>query len=510
MNAVDATNQRNQNFQVKDGVSLHGLVSDPQSQALLAALHIFKSDWIEGDHLSDLRRSISRGYQFVRLPYFFSPSGADFLLECLGDTNRQIKLNEAFLGPEEKGLLARYLLELEKLSSQEPPWRALADEVAGLGARLLLVTEASRWANNLSEFVSASDRAETWMSVPAVGFLTRIQPRQFDALVFLGNPLEVTDSQARLIFTAGLSPKVDCWIPWPSSLSRQALETKLFGPLKPTISLPSFKHAQISQPSEWSIEFEQVASRVATRSAEHALELERLGTTGTEKCILLRIGESAVIPVEVSATRISTLVFDSVSGRVREDSTDWPLSGPGSIVFALVEQGEQDFLWNAAKVEMGDAYAEFDASRKHWLQILKDFVGLHGTQGSVRILTGHGVETASHLAEWLINEKFTRPRANNDFRALLDALSLDEEHIKKVMSLTSTFRGELNQVAKTARDLVCNALSTENWAELQAGETLDVLLEEFGDVVYRIGKVSSISEETYQVPASQVRRVVNQ
>jgi len=127
----------------------------------------------------------------------------------------------------------------------------------------------------------------------------------------------------------------------------------------------------------------------------------------------------------------------------------------------------------------------------------------------VRILMEHGVETASHLADWITNEKFTRPRANNDFRALLEALSIDEELIKKVMSLTSTFRGELNQVAKTARDLVCNDLSTENWTDLQAGATRDVLLEEFGDVVYRIGKVSSISEETYQVPASQVRRVVN-
>jgi len=509
MNAVDATNQRNQNFGMKDGVSFHGLVSDPQSQTLLAALQIFKSDWIEADHLSELRRSISRGYQFVRLPYFFSPSGTEFLLECLGDTNRQIKLNEAFLGPEEKDLLGRYVLELEELSSQEPPWRALADEVDGLGARLLFVTEASRWANDLSSFVSASDRTKTWTSVPAVGFLTRMQPRQFDALVFLGNPLEVTDSQARLIFTAGLSPKVHCWIPWPSSLSRQALETKLFGPLKPTIGLPSFKHAQIAQSRESSIELEQVASRVATRSAEHGLELERLGTTGSEKCLLLRIGDSDVIPVEVTATRVSTLVFDSVSGRVREESTDWPFPGPGSIVFALVEQGEQDFLWDVAKVEMGDQYAEFDESRQHWLHRLKDFVGLHGAQGAERIFTDHGVTKASNLADWLINEKFTKPRANTDFRALLEALSLDEENIKKVMSLTSKFRGELNQVAKTARDLVCDALSTENWADLQAGETLDVLLEEFGDVVYRIGKVNSISEEVYQVPASQVRRVVN-
>jgi hypothetical protein len=118
------------------------------------------------------------------------------------------------------------------------------------------------------------------------------------------------------------------------------------------------------------------------------------------------------------------------------------------------------------------------------------------------------VTTAAHLGSWLANGKFTRPSADEDFRALLQILVGTGDTINTIMGLTSKFRGQLIQIAKAARKLVCEALDSENWADLQAGENLDVLLEEFGDVVYRVGKVIEISAEVALVPSSQLRRVV--
>lgn len=509
MNIAEATELRYRNLAKGQTVTFHSLAEDQQARSLRASLRVFASEWIDSDHLSDLRRSISKGYWYVRLPYFFSPSAQETLQELISETGTQIEMNKSYLGPEEKSLLDEYLTELRRLVSTQSPWDALSSDLDELGCKLLIVTEQTRWAPYLTSFVNEANRVRDWTAVSAIGYLARLHPKDFDALVFLGSPTNISDAHSRLLLSSGLAPSTHFYIPGFTSFRGTDVETKAFGILKPHLSIPDFKQRTFSlETKETPEELEQVSMSVASKSSSRDVDLEKLGTTGNEKCILLRIDVDSVIPIEIDAARLSTLVLDPVDGKVKEQQIDWPLPGSGQVVFALIEQGEQDFLWEAAKVEMGDQFLEFDQARNYWINLLKEMVRAHGVSTTEILLKANGVSTASYLDEWLANEKFTRPRADSDFKALLSSLSLPDDEVQNVMTLTSKFRGELNQIAKTARNLVCDALNSENWKDLQAGENLDVLLEEFGDAVYRVGKVLSISEEAVMVPTSQVRRVV--
>jgi hypothetical protein len=509
MNIAEAAEFRYRNLAKGQSATFHSLAGNQQARSLRASLRVFAIEWIDSAHFSDLRRSISKGYWYVRLPYFFSPNAQETLEELISETRTQIEMNSIYLGPEEKSLLGEYLTELRQLVSTESPWAALAAELEELGSKLLVVTEQTRWAPYLTDFVNAANRAVEWTPVSAIGYLARLHPKDFDALVFLGSPTNVSDAHARLLLSAGLAPSTHFFIPGFTSFRGTDLETKAFGILKPTLSIPDFKQRSFNlETKETPEELELASLSVAAKSASRNVDLEKLGTTGNEKCILLRIDVDSVIPIEIDAARLSTLVLDPVDGKVKEQQIDWPLQGPGPIVFALIEQGEQDFLWEAAKVEMGEQFLEFDQARIYWISLLKEMVRSHGVSTTEDLLMANGVSTASYINEWLGNEKFTRPRADSDFKALLSSLSLPDHEIQNVMSLTSKYRGELNQIAKTARNLVCDALNAENWRDLHSGENLDVLLEEFGDAVYRVGKVLSISEEAVMVPTSQVRRVV--
>lgn len=509
MNIAESTELRYRNLAKGQSVTFHGLADDQQARALRASLRVFASEWIDSDHLSDLRRSISKGYWYVRLPYSFSPNAEETLQELISETGTQIEVNNIYLGPEEKALLDEYLTELSLLVSTASPWAALASDLDDLGSQLLIVTEQTRWAQYLTSFVHAANRGSDWTAVSALGYLSRLHPKDFDALVFLGSPTNVSDAHARLLLSAGLAPSTHFYVPGFTNFRGTDLETKAFGILKSPLSIPDFKQRTFSlETKETTEELERVSLSVAEKSASRDIDLEKLGTTGNEKCILLRIDVDSVIPVEIDAARLSTLVLDPVDGKVKERQIDWPLPDPGLVVFALIEQGEQDFLWEAARVQMGDQFLEFDQVRNNWISLLMELVRSQGALTTENLLKANGVSTASYLDEWLANEKFTRPRADTDFKSLLSSLSLPDVEIQNVMMLTSKFRGELNQIAKTARNLVCDALNSENWKDLHAGENLDVLLEEFGDTVYRVGKVLSISEEAVMVPSSQVRRVV--
>jgi hypothetical protein len=510
MDMVTNANVRYRNLSDPDRVFFHGLIERRQSQTLDAALQIFRGDWIDAEHLLDLRRSIAKGYWFTRLPYFFATDSESRLSDCISETSAQFELTKSYLGPGERELYSRFIQELEHLSTCTSQWPKLSSEIEALGDNLLLVTEQSRWSNDLSNFASVTGHSANWDTISSIGYLAKIYPRNFDALVFLGSPMELSGAHARLLFCSGLAPQVHCWVPGRTAINSSSLATKVFGALKPTLVLPSFQQERFSQfPPSVDEALDEASQRVAISTAQRDVELEQLGIDGNEKCLLLRLDESSVIPVEVDSARVSTLILDPVSGQIREESAEWPLSGPGAIVFALIEQGEQDFLWEAAKVEMGDKFLEFEDARSRWIKLLKEFVRQNGLATAEQKLKSSGVSTAPYLSTWIANEKFTRPRADADFKALLEVLLSDSSEINRTMTITSSFRGELNQVAKTARKLVCDALDSENWADLQSGEILDVLLEEFGDASYRVGKVISISENVVLVPSSQVRRVVS-
>lgn len=509
MDFVEAANARYDNVSNPERVFFHGLIDYQQSQVLVSALNIFRRDWINAEHLAALRRAVSKGFWFTRLPYFFSASASSKLLEFHSEVNTQIEIDKRFLGPDELDLLVTYSERILELAAAPSPRKGLSNDIAMLGNKLLVVTEQSRWSTDLRSFAAELGPETNILSVGSMGYLSKVQPGNFDALVFLGSPLEISDAHARLLLCSGLATEIHCWIPGKTSFSSRTLESHVFGTLRPTLSLPSYKQKSFEgEPVEVTADLEEVSRRVSVGHSIREVDLDPLGTAGTERCLLLRIDEDAVIPIEEDAARVSTLVLDQVSGQVREEQIDWPLSGPGAIVFALVEQGEQDFLWEAVKVEMGPQFLEFSRARDEWLGALHVFVQDVGIGQAEHELGLAGVTTSSHLANWIANDRFTRPRADLDFRALLEFLIHDQSEINRVMGLTSKFRGELNQVAKTARKLVCEALDSENWSDLQGGENLDVLLEEFGDAVYRVGKVLEISQEVVLVSPGQVRRVV--
>ena len=509
MDFVADANKRYENLANPERVFHHGLSDPAQNETLVSALNIFKSDWIHSEHLADLRRVVSKGYWFGRLPYFFSTTASSKLDELDLEVNSQIEIHKGFLGPEEVDLLTRYSTSLRALAGEPPTWEALARDLRELGDNLLITVEQSRWSNDLQSFASGIGNSANVVALGSIGYLAKVQPGKFQALAFLGNPMAISVAHSRLLFCSGLAPQTHCWIPGKSGFSTSDLENHVFGNLSPTLALPGFRPKTFAaEPAEVSATLDEVSRKVSIAASTREFDLERLGSSGTESCFLLRIDEDAVIPIEADASRVSTLVLDQLSGRVNEEQIDWPLSGSGAIVFALVEQGEQDFLWEAAKLEMGSHFYEFAELREEWLRALRVFVDSVGVNQAEYRLGLAGVATAPHLTTWLSNDKFTRPRADADFRALLNCILPDETKIIEIMRLTSQFRGELNQVAKTARKLVCEALDSENWADLQAGENLHVLLEEFGDVAYRVGKVIEISQEPVLVPSSQVRRVL--
>ncbi len=509
MDILEAANSRYRNLSGSNQIFFHSLFEANQAQALDAALRIFGTDWISLAHLEDLRRSISKAYWFIRLPYFFSLNSQGKISELSHDLCEQVDIDKRFVGPEEKLLLSNFIEQLRNLATLPTPWQTLASEIKLLGRNILLTVEQSRWQSDLRSFGEEIAPMTNVTTIGSLGFLAKMQPRDFDALVFLGNPIDVSGAHARLILASGLAQEVHCWIPGRTSFTGKSLDSHIFGSLHPTVELPSFKQKTFMNQSDKEIDgLERVSQKVSVTSISKELELESLGANGSERCFLLRIDEDSVIPIEEDASRVSTLVFDPSNGQIREEQIDWPFDSPGAVVFALIEQGEQDFFWEAAKVEMGDDYMEFALARDSWLRLLSEFVRQRGYGQAERVLEEAGVSTASHLESWLLNERFTRPRADADFRALLGCLIEDEREIEKIMRLTSRFRGELNQVAKVARKLVCDALDSENWATLQSGENLDVLLEEFGDAVYRVGKVIEISKHVVSVPSSQVRRVV--
>lgn len=509
MNFVEATDLRYQNLASGHNVTFHSMVGEPQARSLLASLKVFATEWIHSDHLTDLRRSLSSGYWYIRLPYSYSSNAQENLRELIVVTSNQIELSGIYLGPDERSLLSAYLTEITELAANEGPWTNLVTQLDQLGAELLIATEQTRWAPYLNSFVNAAGRERGWTTVPSLRSLSRLQPKDFDAFVFLGSPMDVSDAHARLLLTAGLAPSTHFWIPGFKSFRGADLESKAFGILKPTLSISDFKQRTFDLSSKERLEeLEQISLSVVSKSASWEIDLEKLATNGNQKCLLLRIDVDSVIPIEIDAKRLSTLVLDPVDGKIKEQKIDWPLGSPGPVVLALIEQGEQDFLWDSAKVEMGAKFLEFEQARDQWLGLLREFVRSHGISIAEKLLKENGVSTASYLNDWLADEKFTRPRADSDFKALLDALPLSEKEVQNVMMLTSQFRGELNQIAKTARNLVCEALNSEHWRALQDGENHNVVLEEFGDTVYRVGKVFSISEEPVMVLSSQVRRVV--
>jgi hypothetical protein len=509
MDFVKAANQRYENLLNPERVLFHSLMSLQQSLALTSALEIFRTDWINADHLSELRSAVSKSFWFIRLPYFFSTAASAKLEELQSGIDNQVDVDKRFLGPEELNLLTRHSERIRELTLDTAPWEELATRIRAIGGNLLLATEQSRWSADLRDFAAELGRAASIVEVGSIGYLSKVQPANYDALVFLGSPLEISGAHSRLLFCSGLAPQLNCWIPGKTSFSSGKLESHAFGTLRPTVSLPGFKQESFeNEPTQVKVDLEEISRRISFASPSRDFDLEGLALGGTESCLLLRIDDDSVIPIEEEAAKVSTLVMDEVTGLVKEEKIAWPFSGPGAIVFALVEQGEQDFLWEAAKVEMGVEFLDFSKIRDEWLGDLNTLVKNIGISQAARELSLAGVSTSSHLGAWIANDKFTRPRADSDFRALLEFLWSDKTKIDQVMRLTSKFRGELNQIAKAARALVCEALGPENWSDLQAGDNLDVLLEEFGDVVYRVGKVVEISKDPVLVSASQVRRVV--
>jgi hypothetical protein len=512
MNLVEAANLRHLNLRhsaAQGGVQFEGLLRGDQFKVLRSCSKLFQGDWLEAEHLTALKRAVSSIYWYVRLPLFFSSSPNDHLDRLGEELNRQADLTASFLDQIQISQVRSLAKSLDLLRDWDPGLGELGQTLDGFGQRLLLVTEESKWSGELDRLIDTLGKQDHWTVVPALGYLARELPRSFDALVLLGDPNRLSQGHSRLLFCSGLAPKLICLVPGPMSFSSRSISEKVFGILEPRIKFPNFSPTAFAdKPLEVEENFEAIEIKMLTRPSLGEVDLEALGSSGSQRCKLLRIADEEVIPIETDAVRVSTLLFDRTDGKVKEVQVEGNELRAGLVVFALVSQGEQEFLWTAARVDMGPRYSEFDVVRKSWINKLRSFVQEHGPQEAERILRARGVTTANNLDDWISSENFLRPRADIDFRALLQALDLDEFESERVMRLTSEFSGGLIKVAKTARKLVCDALSEEHWGFLMNDENLNVSLEELGDATYRLGKILSVSDDEFMLPASQVRRVV--
>lgn len=512
MNPVEAANARHLNLcdnAAQGGVLFEGLLRVDQFKVLSSCSALFRGDWLEAEHLSALKKAVSSIYWYARLPLFFSSSPNDHLHRLEEELTRQADLTGVFLDQIQISQVRSLAKSLELLRDWDPGLDELGQTLDRFGQRLLLVTEESKWSSELDRLIETLGKQDQWTAVPAIGYLARELPRGFDALVLLGDPNRLSQGHARLLFCSGLASKIACLVPGPMSFSSRSLSDKVFGILEPRIKFPNFiPTAFAEKPLEVGENFEEIEIKMLNRPSAGEVDLEVLGSSGSQRCKLLRIADEEVIPIETDAVRVSTLLFDRTDGKVKEVQVESPELKPGLVVFALVSQGEQEFLWTAARVDMGPRYSEFDVARKSWISKLRSFVKNHGPHEAERILRERGVTTANNLDDWISSENFLRPRADVDFRALLKALDLDEFERERVMGFTSEFSGGLIKVAKTARKLVCDALSEEHWGLLMNDENLNVSLEELGDATYRLGKILSVSQNEVMLPASQVRRVV--
>jgi hypothetical protein len=517
MNIVESANARylsRLSNSAEGGVVFESLLQAHQFSVLRACSALFRGNWLEADHFSGLRKAVSSIYWYVRLPFFFSISAVERIDKLGSGLRAQAKLMSAFLNQEQDSQLRALDTQLQLLEGWETRLEDLSQELHNFGERLLLVAEESRWSLELDGLIEVANKQDEWRAVPSLGYLAKENPG-YDALVLFGDPTRLSPGHARLFFCSGLAPKLICLIPGPIGFSSQSLSEKVFGILEPTLHFPSFspdkfpyEPVQVDEEPHSDNEYREIEVRLLDRSPSGGIDLEELGSSGNQSCKLLRIAEQEVIPIESDAARVSVLILEDGTGKVSEVQVHGSELKPGMVAFALISQGEQEFLWTAARVEMGARFTEFEGARKLWTMALRGFVSLHGQMEAEKSLRLSGVSTANNLESWLSSDRFLRPRADSDFRALLEALALDSSVIADTMRLTSEFNGNLIKVAKTARKLVCEALSKEHWGYLMDGENLVVSLEELGDATYRVGKILSISEKQYLLPASQVRRVV--
>lgn len=237
-------------------------------------------------------------------------------------------------------------------------------------------------------------------------------------------------------------------------------------------------------------------------------DFEKYSSKGAIKCKLIEVANDFVMPIEPDASRVSVLSDFQGTGLEVQFRIPGKTLEVGDVLFELRDGAEEDFLMDAAEIQMGKQFDDFANGRAEWKARARQLIRERGLEATIEQLKASEVGTAENLLLWLENDDFTTPRATKDWRNLLLALKFSNAEVNEMVSLGSQLRSTLIEIGRTARQHMADAVSREDLERVLSHQVITKQLDEFGDAVFVIGMVTGIGDSETTCEPTEIRRVL--
>jgi hypothetical protein len=485
-------------------------VSDEVSEAAYMALSsCWKEKFLGADHYGNLRSSLRDAYIAIRSLVGPADSMAIYLNAIALELEASIDQSQNFLSDNERKLLAKATAAFRSYGQAQnfPLADAVLAELLDPNRTTSLVVEDSRLIPVTEGFCEGLRCYSTIYRL-----LTNLSYRDQNHVVVVASPdpARVNLDQIRRLLLGGETVKVTFVIPsWWSPGAAKRLNSELLfgldgpdadyvreiGTLKSSESIASFEAS-----SDWDL---SIPPRPISK------EIEKFTNSGPVSCNLLVLEQNLVMPIEVSATRLSVIKkLSDDPGFELEQKSPADAVTACDVVFSFAQVSEREFIREQADILLGDNLEEITQTQLQWKSKLQNLGGEIGWSALESQLLEVEVSKAHRVRWWAMDPFFIRPQADTDLQKLLIFLGFDEAFSAKVFEATRRINHARDSSGKSARMALARAMTEEIWANLQNGYACEISLEDMGEASFIASKIRSFDQTERLAGVLQVRRIL--
>ena len=485
-------------------------VSDEVSEAAYMALRAcWKEKFLGADQYADLRSSLRDAYVAIRSLVGLADAMAVHLNAISLELKASIEKAQNFLSDNERKLLAKATDAFtEYAQAQNFP---LADAVL---AELL---DPNRTTSLVVEDFRLVPVAESLykglMCYPTIfRLLANLSYRNQNHVVIVASPdpARVNLNQVRRLLFGGEVVKVTFVVPawWSPGVANRLNSELLFGLDGPEANY--VKEIGTHTTSE-TITFWEGATDwdLSIPPRPISKEIEKFSNSGPVPCNLLVLEQNLVMPIEISATRVSVIkkVGDD-SGFELEQKSPADAVADCDVVFSFAQVSEREFIREQADILLGDDLEEINQTQLRWKSKLQKLGGEVGWSAIESKLLEVNVNKAHRVRWWGMDPYFIRPQVATDLEKLISFLGFDVAFSEKVFEATRRIKQARESAGKSARKALSAAMTDEIWANLQKGYACEISLEDMGEASFIASKIRSFDQTERVAGVLQLRRIL--
>ncbi len=485
-------------------------VSDEVSEAAYKALgSCWKEKFLDADHYGELRSSLRDAYVAIRSLVGPAESMAVHLNAIGSELEASIEKAQNFLSDNERKLLANATGAFSNYANAQkfPLADAVLAELLDPNRTTSLVVEDARLIPVAEGFYEGLSCYSTIYRLMAS---LSYRKQNHVVIVASPDPARVNLDQIRRLLFGGETVKVTFVIPswWSPGAAKRLNSELLFGLDGPDADYVREKGTHKSSEGMESYEV-STDWDLSIPPRPISKEIEKFTNSGPVPCNLLILEQNLVMPIEVSATRISVIQkVGEAPGFGLETKSPVDATAAGDVVFSFAQVSEREFIREQADILLGDDLEEITKTQLTWKSKLQNLGGEIGWSALESQLIAVEVEKAHRVRWWGMDPFFIRPQADADLQKLLSFLGFDSAFSAKVFEATRRINHARDSSGKSARKSLAGAMTEEIWANIQKGYACEISLVDMGEASFIASKIRSFDQSERLAGVLQVRRIL--